>query len=111
MEEAQLAFSPAPACRGSKGQLLPNRRAGKAGRPPALPLQEPKYCHLVPSSRWAMLRDGQSPFQKSLPVLKGCVLRCFHYLNVFHFISDRSVSYTKVQETPRLHHAAEDKPG
>ena len=58
------------------------------------------------AQRWAI-----SSTEISLPVVKCCVLRCFHYLKVFHFISDRSISYTKVQETPGLRRTAEGEPG
>lgn len=57
------------------------------------------------AQRWAM-----SSSEISLPLVKSCVLRCFHYLKVFHITSDRSVSYTKIQKTPRLRRAAEGKP-
>lgn len=43
-------------------------------------------------------------------MVKGCVLRCFHYLKVFYLISERSVSYTKVQEIPGLCCAVEGEP-
>lgn len=55
-------------------------------------------------------RQAISSSEISLLVVKGCVLRCFHYLKVFYLISDRSISYTKVQEIPGLCCAVEGEP-
>lgn len=112
--QAQLTFSPPSSLQGVQGLVasLPEWQEKQAG---------PQHwscgnlniatLHLPPNG--LCLEMGNLLFRNLSACGKGLCFKVFlSFKGVsFNFISDRSVSYTKVQETPGLHRAAEGKPG
>lgn len=104
MEGIQFTFCPPPACSGSKGQLLPHGRAGKAAGPQRWLCGSLNIAILHPPPGGLCSEMGDLLFRSLSAGDKGLCCKVFSLF--------KGISFNfKVQETPWLCHAAEGEPG